>query len=242
MTNNALGLSAPPRQSPSRAISILIVCVLLGLLLAFFILPVLWLLLAPSKTADQLVHDAPLSFGSLSQIGTAWKHLFSFQNDAMAMCLRNSAAYSGGSLILTLLTSIPAGYALALTRFRGRKTLLAITLVTMIMPSATLVLPIFLELNKFHLIGTAWSIILPFSFYPFGVYLVYIYFGPAFPGTSSRPLALTAARSGRSLRTSPCRWPSPSWGWWRSSVLSGIGTTSSCPTWCCPTVTNFPCR
>jgi multiple sugar transport system permease protein len=181
MTNNALGLSAPPRRSPSRAISILIVCVLLGLLLAFFILPVLWLLLAPSKTADQLVHNAPLSFGSLSQIGTAWKHLFSFQNDAMGMWLRNSAVYSCGSLILTLLTSIPAGYALALTKFRGRKTLLAITLVTMIMPSATLVLPIFLELNKFHLIGTAWSIILPFSFYPFGVYLVYIYFGTSLP-------------------------------------------------------------
>jgi multiple sugar transport system permease protein len=182
MTNSAPGLFVSLRRgAPSRAISILIVCVLLGLLLAFFILPVLWLLLAPSKTAGQMVHDAPLSFGSFSQIGTAWKHLFSFQNNAMAMWLRNSAVYSGGSLVLTLLTSVPAGYALALTKFRGRKTLLAITLVTMIMPSATLVLPIFLELNKFHLIGTAWSIILPFSFYPFGVYLVYIYFGTSLP-------------------------------------------------------------
>jgi multiple sugar transport system permease protein len=51
----------------------------------------------------------------------------------------------------------------------------------MIMPSATLVLPIFLELNLFGLIGTVWSIILPFSFYPFGVYLVYIYFATSLP-------------------------------------------------------------
>jgi multiple sugar transport system permease protein len=51
----------------------------------------------------------------------------------------------------------------------------------MIMPSATLVLPIFLELNKFRLIGTIWSVILPFSFYPFGVYLVYIYFATSMP-------------------------------------------------------------
>lgn len=72
-------------------------------------------------------------------------------------------------------------YALALTRFRGRKTLLVITLVTMIMPQTTLVLPVFLELNRFHLIGTIWSVILPFSFYPFGVYLVYIYFGSSLP-------------------------------------------------------------
>jgi multiple sugar transport system permease protein len=147
----------------------------------FFVLPVIWLLLAPSKTADQVVHNWPLSFGSFSQIGHAWSHLMSFQNHAMLKWLRNSAIYSGGSLILTLITSVPAGYALALTRFRGRTTLLVVTLITMIMPSATLVLPIFLEINQFHLIGTIWSVILPFSFYPFGVYLVYIYFATSLP-------------------------------------------------------------
>ena len=103
--------------------------------------------------------------------------------------LANSAVYSLGSLVLTLAVSVPAGYALALTEFRGRRLLLAVTLVVMIMPSASLVLPIFLELNLLGLIGTAWSIILPFSFYPFGVYLVYIYFA----GTLPRDL-LAAAR------------------------------------------------
>ncbi|HXA58854.1 MAG TPA: carbohydrate ABC transporter permease [Streptosporangiaceae bacterium] len=169
------------RPTPSRAVSVLIIGAVLALLLVFCVLPVVWLLLAPSKTAGQIVHDSPLSFGSFGQIGAAWKHLFSFQNGALLVWLRNSAVYSAGSLVLTLVTSVPAGYGLALTKFRGRKTLLMITLVTMIMPSATLVLPIFLELNQFHLIGTAWSVILPFSFYPFGVYLVYIYFATSLP-------------------------------------------------------------
>jgi multiple sugar transport system permease protein len=170
-----------PRGTPGRVVPTLIIAVLLGLLLVFFVLPVIWLLLAPSKTAAQIVSDPPLSFGSFSQIGAAWDHLTSFQNGALLVWLKNSAIYSGASLLLTLATSVPAGYALALTKFRGRKTLLLVTLVTMIMPSATLVLPIFLELNKFHLIGTVWSIILPFSFYPFGVYLVYIYFATSLP-------------------------------------------------------------
>ncbi|MFI6948132.1 carbohydrate ABC transporter permease [Streptomyces sp. NPDC050422] len=179
-------LTLPPqaaarRLRSSRAVSFLIVGLLLALLLVFFVLPVIWLLLAPSKTAGEVVHDNPFSFGSFQQIGTAWQHLFSFQDGAMATWLGNSAIYSGGSLILTLAVSVPAGYALALTEFKGRKTLLTITLVTMIMPQATLVLPIFLELNRFHLIGTVWSVILPFSFYPFGVYLVYIYFGSSLP-------------------------------------------------------------
>jgi multiple sugar transport system permease protein len=182
MTITASGSPTRARRAkPQRALSILVVCVLLALLLVFFVLPVVWLLLAPTKTAAQMTHDSPLSFGSFAQIGTAWNHLVDFQDGALLVWLRNSAVYSGGSLVLTLLTSVPAGYALALTRFRGRKLLLTVTLVTMIMPSATLVLPIFLELNRFHLIGTAWSVILPFSFYPFGVYLVYIYFATSLP-------------------------------------------------------------
>ncbi|MDX6244459.1 MAG: multiple sugar transport system permease protein [Frankiales bacterium] len=182
MTNLSLSTPAPRRRSaPSRAVSVLIVGLLLTGLLVFFVLPVAWLLLAPSKTASQALHDSPLSFGSFHEIGAAWRHLFAFQGGAMVTWLRNSAVYSVSALVLTLLTSVPAGYGLALTNFRGRKTLLVTTLVTMMMPSATLVLPIFLELNKFHLIGTVWSVILPFSFYPFGVYLVYIYFGVSLP-------------------------------------------------------------
>ena len=165
----------------SRLTSTLVVTLIIALLLVFFVIPVIWLLLAPTKTAGQLVSDFPLSFGSFGRLGAAWRHLTAFQGGAIWLWLRNSAVYSGGALVLTLATSVPAGYALALTRFRGRRLLLTVTLIVMIMPSAALVLPIFLELNLFHLIGTAWSIILPFSFYPFGVYLVYIYFATSLP-------------------------------------------------------------
>ena len=153
----------------------------LAILVVFFVLPVLWLVLAPTKTAYDLQHGSPLSFGSFSQLAAAWRHLTAFQDGAIWQWLRNSAVYSIGALVLTLATSVPAGYGLALTSFKGRRLLLTVTLVVMIMPSAALVLPIFLELNLFHLIGTAWSIVLPFSFYPFGVYLVYIYFATSLP-------------------------------------------------------------
>ena len=170
-----------PQRSAGRVASTLVVILILALLLVFFVLPVVWLLLAPTKTAGDLVRENPLAFGSFAQVGAAWNHLVSFQGGVLFLWLRNSAVYSVGSLVLTLATSVPAGYALALTRFRGRKVLLTITLLVMIMPSASLVLPLFLELNLFGLIGTAWSIILPFSFFPFGVYLVYIYFATSLP-------------------------------------------------------------
>ncbi|HEX3786461.1 MAG TPA: carbohydrate ABC transporter permease [Pseudonocardiaceae bacterium] len=172
---------AAARATSSRLVSTAVVAVIVLALLIFFVLPAVWLLLAPTKTDFQLDHGFPLSFGSFGQLGAAWQHLTNFQNGVIWRWLRNSAVYSVGALIITLVTSVPAGYALALTKFRGRKLLLTITLVVMIMPNAALVLPIFLELNLFHLIGTAWSIVLPFSFYPFGVYLVYIYFATSLP-------------------------------------------------------------
>jgi multiple sugar transport system permease protein len=165
----------------SRRIPVAVTALLLFVLLVFFVLPVIWLLLAPTKTAADLVNEGPLTFGSLHNVARAWQNLTSFEGGIVFVWLKNSAIYSVGSLVLTLATSVPAGYALALTKFRGRRLLLSITLLVMIMPSAALVLPLFLELNRFGLIGTAWSIILPFSFFPFGVYLVYIYFATSLP-------------------------------------------------------------
>ena len=49
----------------------------------------------------------------------------------------------------------------------------------MLVPSTALVLPIFLELSAAKLIGNPLAAILPFSFFPFGVYLTYIYFSTA---------------------------------------------------------------
>ncbi|MEV7044584.1 carbohydrate ABC transporter permease [Amycolatopsis sp. NPDC051061] len=153
----------------------------LALFLVFFVLPVLWLLLAATKTDDQLVHGNPLSFGSWSALGDNWTALTSFGDHAIFLWLGNSALYSFIALAITLCVAIPAGYALAMTEFRGRRTLLVATLVVMLMPNATLVVPLFLEINAVHLIGSMWSIILPYSFYPFGVYLTYIYFSTALP-------------------------------------------------------------
>ncbi len=147
----------------------------------FFVLPIIWLLLAPTKTDAQLVSGAPLSFGSWHDLRLAWDHVASFESGIIFTWLGNSAIYSFGALAITLVTAIPAGYGLALTQFIGRTTLLTVTLIVMLMPGAALVLPLFLEMNAVHEIGSVWSVILPFSFFPFGVYLTYIYFSASVP-------------------------------------------------------------
>jgi multiple sugar transport system permease protein len=147
----------------------------------FFVVPVLWLVLAPTKADHALVTSSPLSFGSLHQVSLAWKHLDAFSDHIYRTWIRNSLVYAFSATAIVLVTAIPAGYGLAFGTFPGRKVVLTLTLIVMIMPAAALVLPIFLELNALHLIGNALSVILPFAFFPFGVYLAYIYYVTAIP-------------------------------------------------------------
>jgi multiple sugar transport system permease protein len=179
----AARLRPKPRRlpSPARATGQLLIGLLLVAFVFFFILPVVWLLLAATKTDPQLVSSSPLSFGSWHALRHNWDALTGFQGDTILLWLRNSTLQATTALVITLVVGIPAGYALAMTEFRGRRALLVTTLVVMLMPTTTLVIPLFLEVNAVHLIGTIWSVVLPYSFYPFGVYLTYIYFSTALP-------------------------------------------------------------
>ena len=147
----------------------------------FFVVPILWLVLAPTKSDGALVTSSPLSFGSFHHLALAWRHLDAFSSHIYRRWIENSLYYAFSATAITLAVSVPAGYGLAFGKFPGRRLILSLTLVSMIIPAAALVLPIFLELNAMHLLGRSLSVILPFAFFPFGVYLAYIYYATALP-------------------------------------------------------------
>ncbi|MGI9822952.1 carbohydrate ABC transporter permease [Agromyces sp. Marseille-Q5079] len=185
MTTRALVTNGAPRRrerhalTPGQWIGRAVVVLVLLVFAAFFVLPIIWMVLAPTKTNTQLLLDGPFSFGSFDQLAANWNELFAFGSGIFATWIGNSAYYSFAALAITLIVSIPAGYALALIEFKGRRLLLVTTLIVMLIPNTALVLPIFLELSAARLIGSPLAVILPFSFFPFGVYLTYIYFSTA---------------------------------------------------------------
>ena len=156
--------------------------VVLTVFAVFFVAPVLWLILAPTKSDQALISSSPFSFGDFHHIALAWKHLDAFSSHVYRRWILNTLFYALSATAITLVVSVPAGFGLAVGKFPGRKLILSLTLVVMIVPNAALVLPIFLELNTFHLIGSVLSVILPFAFFPFGVYLSYIYYATSLPG------------------------------------------------------------
>ena len=161
----------------------------LFLFAAYFFVPILWLVLATSKSAPQLLELKPLAFGSFQRIQEAWQRIIEYQDGEVLEWAFNSIRYALWALALSLVTSIPAGYILAVARFPGRRLLLWLTLITMLLPPSALVLPMFMELNLFHLINSQWAVILPSAFFPFGTYLTYIYYASSLP-----PELLDAAR------------------------------------------------
>lgn len=166
---------------PTRIPALGLRFMILAAFAVFFIGPVLWLILAPTKGDNALVTSDPFSFGSFDQVSLAWKHLDAFSDHIYRRWIANTLYYALSATAITLAVSVPAGYGLAIGKFPGRKLVLSLTLISMIMPAAALVLPIFLELNAMHLIGRAASVILPFAFFPFGVYLAYIYYATSLP-------------------------------------------------------------
>ena len=147
----------------------------------FFAVPLLWLVLATTKTSYQLIADQPFAFGSLHTLAAAWKSLDGFNDHIFRRWMVNSLLYALAATAITIATGVPAGYGLAIGRFRGRRTLLVVTLVVMVMPALALVLPTFLELDRVGLIGHASGVILVFAFFPFGVYISYLYYSTSVP-------------------------------------------------------------
>jgi multiple sugar transport system permease protein len=169
------------RPASIGPLNTLIRAALLLLLGIFFGLPLVWLILAPTKSDVQLTQDFPLSIGSLAKIGEDWQHLLTFDDGVIVQWSINSVVYALATLVLALIVSLPAGYALATMKPKGRGLLLSLTLVAMLLPISALVLPLFLEMNFVHLVNTPWAVILPTAFFPFGVYLSFIYFAVSLP-------------------------------------------------------------
>jgi multiple sugar transport system permease protein len=146
---------------------------------AFALAPMIWLLLAVTKSEIQLSTDAPFSFGSFTNLATSWRKLYEFQGGIILRWIGNTLILTGGGIVLTVLVTIPAAYALGTIRFAGRKPLLVVSLSLMLLPASSLVLPLFLEMSLLGLLGSRLSVILPLSVFPFGLYVAFIFYSTA---------------------------------------------------------------
>ena len=150
-----------------------------------FVYFIVTFILAAFKSNEELVNRSGgfLGIGSLSwdNVRFTWEQLRDFNDGVFFRWLRNSVILAAGGSVLSLIAGMPAGYAMARLRFRARRTLLFITMLTMVMPNTVLVIPIFLEVSAIGQVNKLWPVIVIMAFYPFGVFLAFIHFSTAMP-------------------------------------------------------------
>jgi multiple sugar transport system permease protein len=150
---------------------------LLGAL--YTLLPIIWLLIATTKTNTQLDSEAP--FRPAGSFLTNFDALTSYDGGVFWNWLANTALYAGGGAILSAAVSAMAGYGFAKYRFRGKGFLFTMILVGMLVPAVVLAIPQYLLVAKLGMADTYWAVLIPSIISPYGIYLARIYAGASVP-------------------------------------------------------------
>ncbi|GAA1595447.1 carbohydrate ABC transporter permease [Actinomadura kijaniata] len=138
----------------------------------------LWIATHSIAIALALMFAAPLVFMFLTAVmsdeqtlsGDLWPTDWRWGNFAevmtgdMARWLGNSLLYAGLGTVFMLVSSVPAAYALARFRFRGRKPAFVLVITMMMLPPQITVVPLYIVWARLELTGTLWPLILPLLF------------------------------------------------------------------------------
>ncbi|NBM19969.1 carbohydrate ABC transporter permease, partial [Streptomyces sp. GC420] len=165
----------PPRRR--RAALVPTAALLLGAL--YCLLPVLWVVMAATKSGRELFS----TFTFLPGTGFADNvtDLSAYREGVYWKWMANSAFYAGAGALLSAAVSAVSGYALAVYRFRGRETVFNVLLAGVLMPPVILAVPQYLLLAEANLTDSYASVLLPLVLSPYGVYLARIYAAAAVP-------------------------------------------------------------
>lgn len=147
----------------------------------YFLLPLLWVIIAATKSPGDLFATFGLWFSDSPQ---AWENLvalFTQDRGAFPRWVGNSILYSGVGAFVAMVLSAACGYAIAKYGFRGKETLFSIILGGVLVPATVIALPLYFLLNSVGLTGSYWAVLLPSMVSPFGVYLARIHANASVP-------------------------------------------------------------
>lgn len=167
-----------PRRFNLSSIAVMTILLIFTL---YFLIPFFYLVVSSTKSQADLFGTFGLWFAPNFNLFTNLQDLFTYNNGIYGRWLLNTLLYAGvGSVGGTFLAAM-AGYALAKYVFRGRNLIFSIILGAILVPAATLALPLYLMMSAVGLTNTIWAVLLPSLVNPFGVFLTRIYAASAVP-------------------------------------------------------------
>ncbi|MBN8883592.1 carbohydrate ABC transporter membrane protein 2 (CUT1 family) [Salana multivorans] len=155
----------PRRITPGRIL--LILTLTLGL--AATLLPFVWMLLGAFKTNAEIMRRPVTWWPQAPTMDNfrAW-----FVDFDMSRYFFNSVFLALVAVATTLLFCSMVGWALAKLEFPGKRVLIGVVLSTMFVPGIVTLIPTFVLVANFNMVGTYWGMILPGMVGAFGVFLM----------------------------------------------------------------------
>jgi sn-glycerol 3-phosphate transport system permease protein len=142
---------------------------LLGLVGLIWLFPYLWMGVTSLKPLDEIM-VAPTAFWPRHASFDAYREVF--RTLPLARYFLNTSVMALSIAALQITLALPAGYALAKLRFRGKSVAFALVLSTLLVPAQVRFVPVFSLLAQAGLVNTLSALILPFGVSALGTFLV----------------------------------------------------------------------
>ncbi len=168
---------APRMQKNRRTSPTATILLLLGA--AYCLMPVLWVLVASTKSASELF--TTFTFMPSTHLFDNIAFLNSYRDGLYWRWMLNSALFAGVGAAASTFVSAMAGFALAKYDFRGKALIFNLVLAGVLVPAVILAVPQYLLLAEVGMTNTYWSVLLPSIISPYGIYLSRIFAAATVP-------------------------------------------------------------
>lgn len=129
---------------------------------AFILLPLGWMLTAALKPDNVTIFNIPPQwFPSQYWHWENFGRILTMETRPFGIYIRNTLLLVAGNITGTLICSSLAAFAFARLRFRGKRVLFNLLIITLLIPWQVLMIPQFLMFNKIGWYGTVWPLVVP---------------------------------------------------------------------------------
>jgi multiple sugar transport system permease protein len=141
---------------------------------ALMLLPFAWMILTSVKPPNEIFLT---EFRLLPETWWVWQNYSKVFTDVpMLRFLANGVLVCAAIVAIQLCVAVPAAYALAKIRFRGREALFGLILVSLLIPMQVPSIPLYLVFARTGLTDSYAGLILPFAISSFGIFMLRQFF------------------------------------------------------------------
>lgn len=155
-----------------------VIFTILGLLVGIaFLFPLYWMVVTSLKSQVE-IFSVPTPLWPRQIHFESYLDQFSGKYYDTLNGFKNSVIISFSAMILSTVLAIPAAYGLARYRIKGRRAFIITFLITQMMPSSLLLIPLFVQFKQMNLLNTFLGVIIADSTIgiPFSVIILRTYF------------------------------------------------------------------